>query len=103
MEGLVQRVLTFLGQRLDLLRVTEDEMTVPRMPGQRAILLHFIQLGALDQCQRILLSVDDLGLERRVQLAERYRGRRGAERFEHGEPKWDTGHTNLEPLQVVGR
>src|SRR5947207_8549656 len=74
-EILGERILHFLWQRLELLRVTEDEMPVPRMRGQRAILLHFIQLGALDQCQRVLLSVDDLGLKRRVQFAERYGGR----------------------------
>src|SRR5439155_14648681 len=41
-EVLADRILHFLGQRLELLRVTEDEMPVPRMRGQRAILLHFI-------------------------------------------------------------
>ena len=68
-EILVERILDFLGQRLELLRVTEDEVPVPRMRSQGTILLDLVELGALDQRKRVLLSVDDLGLERRVELA----------------------------------
>lgn len=46
------------------LAVGDEPISVPDMVGQRAVFLHFIELGGLDRHQRGFLAIYDLGLER---------------------------------------
>ena len=56
--------------------VGDEPEAVPDVVGERAVLLHLVELGHLDDRQRVLLRVDDLGLQRRIDLAELQAGRR---------------------------
>ncbi len=53
--------------------VAHPPMAVPDMGCQRAILLHLVQLGRLDQRQGVFLRVGDMGLQRGVKFRELHR------------------------------
>ena len=69
--------------------------------GQRTILLHLVELCRRDQGQRIFLTFDDPGLQRRIDFAEIDRGRRGVERLEHRGPQRRNRHPDLEAFIVL--
>ena len=73
----------------------------PHVAGERAELLHLVELRRVDQRERIFLPVDHLGLQRRIDLDEIDRGRRGAERAEHRGEQRAHRHAQLQALQVV--
>ena len=50
--------------------IGDEPEAVPDVVGERAVLLHLVELRDLDDGQRVLLRVDDLGLQRRVDFAE---------------------------------
>ena len=81
--------------------VGQEPEAVPHVVGQRAVFLHLVQLGGRDDRQRVLLALDDLGLQRRIDLAEIDRGGRGVERLEHRGPQRRHRHADLEALEVV--
>jgi hypothetical protein len=64
----------------------DEPETVPRVIGKRAVLLHLIKLGVVDERQRILLTVGHLCLQRLVGLAEWQADGRRAKSFEHRDP-----------------
>lgn len=68
----------------------------------RAVLLHFVQLGDLDDGQRVFLGVDHLGLQRGIDFAELQAGRRGAQALEHGDGQRAHRHADLEAVHVGG-
>ena len=72
------------------------------MVGEAAVFLHLIELRGIDQHQRVLLPVDDAGLQRAVRLVEVDRGRRGAEMAEQRDQIRRDRQADLEAAQVVG-
>ena len=84
--------------RLDVERRVEPS---PYMVGQAAILLHLVQLRGIDQHQRILLAIDDAGLQRAVYFVEVDRRRRCAEMAEQRDQVWRHRQSDLEALQVI--
>lgn len=66
------------------------------MVRDRAALLHLVELGDLDDRQRVLLRVDHLGLQRRIDLGELQAGRGCAERLEHRDRERRDRHADLE-------
>src|SRR5664280_1308641 len=91
------------GQALPGLAVGEEPEAVPHVVGHRAVLLHFVELGRGDDGERVFLAVDDLRLQRAVDLAEIDRCRRGVEGLEHRGPQRRDRDADLEALQIVGR
>ena len=89
-------VLQVGGQAAPSAAVGDEPEAVPDVVGERAVLLHLVELGDLDDRQRILLRVDDLGLQRGVDLAELQARRRGAERLEHRDAERAHRHADLE-------
>src|SRR5689334_18813175 len=83
--------------------VDQEVVAVPHMVGERAVLLHLEQLRERDQRQRVLLPVDDLGLQRGVDLVEVDTGGCCPEALEQGGPHRADGDADLEALEVVGR
>ena len=73
------------------------------MVSEGYVFLHLIEFEQVDERERVLLALDDLGLQRRIDLVDIDAGRRGAERFEHGGPKRAHRHADLESFDVVGR
>src|SRR5579883_1110736 len=96
-------LLEVFGQRLPASLVGEHPIAIPHMARERAEFLHFEELGDLDQGQRILLALDHLCLERRVDLGEIDAGRGRAERLEHRGPEGAHRHADLEALEIGGR
>src|SRR5471030_180843 len=84
------------GQRLPRLLVGQEPEAVPHVVGDGAILLHLVELGRVDQRQRILLAVDHVGLQRGVDLAEVDRGWRCAEGLEQAGPQRRHRNADLE-------
>ena len=82
--------------------VGEDEVGVPHVAGEAAIFLHLIELGRSDDGQRILLALNNSGLQRRIELVEVDRRRTGAERLEEAGQDRGRGHPHLEPLEIIG-
>src|ERR1700730_4649033 len=65
-EMLLHDLLGILRHALPGPCAGEKPETIPRMVGERTELLHFIEFRGLDQGQRILLPVRDLGLQRGI-------------------------------------
>ena len=65
--------------------------------------LHFVELGGIDDRKRIFLAVHDMGLQRRIDLAELHAGRRCAQRLEKTDREPADRHTNLYPVQIAWR
>src|SRR3954454_13056347 len=63
-------LLEILRQHLEEPLVGEDPIAVPDMAGQRAVLLHLVEPPGLDDRERVLLALDDVGLQRGVKLVE---------------------------------
>ena len=59
-----------LGQPLPRAAVGEEPEPVPHVIGQRAVSLDFIEFRGGDDGDRILLTIDNLGLESRIDLIE---------------------------------
>ena len=73
------------------------------MVGQRAVLLHLVELGRVDQGEGVLLAVGHLGLQGLVGLRQRQADWRGPEGLEHRHPQRHHRNADLEALQVLGR
>ena len=73
------------------------------MVGQRAVLLHFIQLGRFDDHQRVFLSVHHLGLQGGIDFAELQAGRRRAQGLEQRNAHRADRHADLHAIHVGGR
>src|SRR5665213_1561815 len=84
------------------LRFGEEPVAAPHVAAQAQVLLHFEEPRELDVRQRVLLAVDDARLQRRVELAEVQRRRRGADRLEDVERHAAVRRANLEAGQIVG-
>jgi hypothetical protein len=81
--------------------VHQEPEAVPHVVGHRAVFLDLIELRRRDQRQRILLALHDLGLQRRIDLAEIDRSGRGVERLEHRGPQRRHRHADLEALEII--
>lgn len=68
--------------RWALAEVGEDQIGVADVTGEAAIFLRLIELRGGDDRQRVFLALDDLGLQRRMDLVEVDRRRSGAQRLE---------------------
>ena len=95
---LATMVLHVLRQLLPGAAVGQEPEAVPHVVGQRAVLLHLVELCGRDDRQRIFLALDDLGLQRGIDLAEIDRGGGGVERLEHRGPERRHRHADLEAL-----
>ena len=82
--------------------VAQDPVAAPAMVGQRAVLLHLVQLGGLDQGKRVLLPVDDVGLQGGVEFVEAQAGGRGAQAAEQGRHERGTGTRSFRPRRSSG-
>src|ERR1700681_4147020 len=72
------------------------------MIRDRKILLNFVELCQLDRDERTLLSVDEMRLEGRIELIERHRSRRRAERLEELERDLLVGRAQFEAFEILG-
>ena len=95
--------LNLLGQTVPAAAVGENPLAVPHVAGHRAIFLHFVEFGDVDDGERIFLAFDHLGLQCRIDLGKINAGRCCAKRLEHRGPQRADRHADLEALQVVSR
>ena len=70
--------------------------------GHHGVVLHLVELGGQNGRQRILLTVDHAGLQGRIDLWERHRLGRGAQRRESLDEERVLDHAQLEAGEVLG-
>ena len=68
------------GQALPSAPVAEKPVPVSHVIGERAVFLHLIELCCIDGDKRIFLPINDVGLQRRIDLCEIDARRRCTER-----------------------
>ena len=83
--------------------VHHDQPRRDDMPGQHEILLHLVELRALDRRQRILLPVHRALAQRQIELADIERRRPRAPGLRHRAERIDLRDAQLEALHVVDR
>src|SRR3984885_11077812 len=93
--------------RLDVVRhaapgavARHDPGAIPDVVGPRTEFLNLVELGRLGNDQRVFLSVDNAGLQRRVDIGKIDAGRRGAKRLEQGHVDLADRNANLETFQI---
>src|SRR4051794_9161668 len=67
------------------------------------ILLNLVDLRTLYESKRVFLTIDDLGLQCRIELIEVDSSWGCTQRLEHRYPKLIAGHPDLQALQVLRR
>src|SRR5215472_3155007 len=102
-DGRLQNLSVLGAQRLPRGLVDDDEPRRDDVTGEHEILLHLVELVALDGRQRILLPVDGALAQREIELADVERRRARAPGLRHRAEGVDLGDAQLESLHVVDR
>src|SRR4051794_12259618 len=101
-DGVGDDRLDVAGQRFPGPAIGDEPEAVPDVVADGAVFLHLVELGDLDDRQRVFLRVDDAGLQRRIDFAELQAGRRGRQRLEHGDAERADRHPDLQPIHILG-